>query len=122
MPPARITGDEGALAVSALGALTTLYVGQTETELTVKDDATYRLDGRESVNKPQNFEKKTKASWEGGKLVLSSTYAGATANGKFGIQLKETWSVAGSVLTIERTATTSSHESRTRKLVYNLHN
>lgn len=109
----------GAVVTAALAALTTLRVKQTATELTIENEASYKLDGSESVNKVPNGQAKTKASWDGAKLVLSSTQSLSSIAGQFDIQTKDVWSLDAGTLTIERTSNTSAPgASSTRKLVY----
>jgi len=112
-------GGRGAAVTAALAAVSTLYVKQTEAELTIENEGTYRLDGRESINRLQNGQSTTKASWDGAKLVLASTQSLSTAVGKFDIQTKDLWSLDAGVLTIERTADTP-EGPRARKLIYTL--
>ena len=99
-------------------ALSTLYIKQSATELTIQGDATYKLDGSEGVNRLPNGEVKTKASWDGAKLVVTSTQSVSMPAGRFDIQMKDVWSLDAGLLTIERTTTTP-QGSNTRKLLYN---
>jgi hypothetical protein len=112
-------GGRAAAVTAALAAPSTLYIKQTETELAIQGEATYRLDGRESVNKLPNGQSNTKASWDGAKLVLAMTQSLTTVEGKVDIQMKELWSLDAGVLMIERTVIGPEGPS-TRKLIYTL--
>jgi len=84
------------------GMMGPMSVKQTATELTIERTAgenkivsTYKLDGTESKNAGRGGETVSTAKWDGPKLVIT-TKAGDTES-------TQTWSVAGGVLTIERT-------------------
>ena len=101
-----------------------LVIKQTASELTVESTmpngaqtAVYKLDGSESVNKIGMGESKSKASWEGNNLVISSQQQLQTPNGTFDITVKDVYSVQGGVLTLTSTRTTGRGDN-TRKLVY----
>ena len=81
--------------------------------------AVYKLDGSESVNTVGQGEAKTKATWDGAKLVMTTTQTVPARGGgdPMTVEVKEVYSVAGPVLTIERTQTTPAG-AQTRKLVY----
>jgi hypothetical protein len=103
----------------------TLVIMQTAAELNVesKNDmgsqtAVYKLDGGESTITMGRGEMKAKASWDGAKLVIGGTQSVSTPGGDFTIERKDVYSVAGNVLTIERSQT-AQQGSQTRKLVYN---
>jgi hypothetical protein len=80
--------------------------------------AIYKLDGSESVNKTALGESKTKASWDGSKLVLSGSQQIETPNGTFDITTKDTYSLEGSTLVLQTQRTTGRGDV-SRKLVYN---
>ncbi len=136
-PPRRASGQEGATVNAALAALTTLRMSQSATELRIEQigrnnqPVIYKLAG-DSVNEGPNGTSKTKATWDGPRLVVASTLSLSTDEGlaasnssaleqytgrRIDIQLKEIWSMNNGVLTIERTATAPTG-STARKLVY----
>ena len=82
------------------------------------DTLVYKLDGTESVNKMGMGEAKSKVTFEGGNLVITSKQAVQTPAGNMEIDVKEVYTVAGNVLTIQTTRTTARGET-SRKLVYN---
>ena len=135
--PGRASGQEQTIVNTALAALTTLRMSQSATELRIEQigrnnqPVIYKLTG-DSVNEVPNGASKTKASWDGARLVLASTLSLSSDEGlaasnssaleqytgrRVDIQVKEIWSVNNAVLTIQRTATTPTG-SRARKLVY----
>jgi hypothetical protein len=63
-------------------------------------------------------ESTSKASWDGGNLVLAGKQAITPQQGEIEIDTKEVDSVSGSTLTVTRTRTTPRGEI-TRKLVFN---
>jgi hypothetical protein len=81
-----------------------MTVKQTATELTIERagreggpamSTVYKLDGSESKITMGQMEMTATAKWDGNKLVITTK----TANG----ENTQTWSLAGGVLTIERT-------------------
>lgn len=107
------------------GTPSQLVIKQTATELTVErtlpngtETAVYKLDGSESPNKMGMGESRSKASWEGGNLVVTGKLAVSTPQGDFEIDTKEVYAVSGGVLTVTTTRTTPRGEN-TRKLVFN---
>ena len=107
------------------GPATKMVIKQTASELTVEsttangtNTAVYKLDGSESVNKMGPADAKSKATWDGGNLVVTTQQSLETPNGTFDITTKDVYSVAGGVLTITQTRTTGRGDN-TRKLVYN---
>ncbi len=139
-PPPRVPAVPGTVAPApvnaALAAMTTLRINQTPTQLRMEqagrnnEALIYKIPG-ESANDVPNGTSKTDASWDGSKLVLTSTMSlssdeGSGANisaleiysGKRAdVQVSEIWSVNDGVLTIERTAKTP-EGPKTRKLLY----
>ncbi len=116
----------GAGAVLFAAALTLLDVKQSPTQLAIRGEATYSLDGRESVNGVYGGQSKTKATWDGSKLVLTSVVSvsgGGVGNDadstKREFTMTDIWSLdtGGIVLTIERSFTTPAGPI-TRRLVY----
>jgi hypothetical protein len=89
-----------------------MTVKQTKDSLTIertigenKVTQTFKLDGSESVNQQMGrggntVEVKSVAKWDGSKLVITSKQPGP--DGAI-VENTQTWSVAGGVLTIERT-------------------
>jgi hypothetical protein len=121
----RPGGGGGAGGGRMGGTPSKLVIKQTAAELTVESTmpsgaqtAVYKLDGTESTNKSGMGSAKTKASWDGGNLVLTGKQAIATPNGDIEIDTKEVYSLAGNVLTVTTTRTTPRGEN-TRKLVFN---
>lgn len=103
-----------------------LVIGQTPTELhvdssTVRQDAisvVYRLDGTEvSVPGPSGITTKARATLEGARLVIDSTRSFPSPAGEVTVDIKDVYSLAGDVLTIERTQTINGI-SATAKAVY----
>ena len=82
------------------------------------DTLVYKLDGTESVNKMGMGEAKSKVTFEGGNLVITSKQAIQTQAGNMEIDTKEVYTLAGNVLTIQTSRTTARGET-SRKLVYN---
>lgn len=114
----------GALLFAA--ALTSIDVKQSQTQLVLRGEATYSLDGRESVNGVYGGQSKTKAAWDGSKLVLTSVVSvsgGGVGNDadttKREFQMTDIWSLdtGGTVLTIERSFTALAGPIK-RRLVY----
>ena len=99
-----------------------LAIAQTPTEVTITQGAqsvTYKFDGTETFYF-QNGEVRATAAKDGGKLTVSwkrEFYAGP-AQGYTTTTGKDVYSLAGSVLTVER-STTTPQGTTTRKLVYN---
>ncbi len=116
----------GGAAVLFAAALTLIDVKQSPTQLVLAGEATYSLDGRESVNRVYGGQSKTKANWDGSKLVLTSVVSvsgGGVGNDadstKRDVPMTDIWSLdaGGIVLTIERSFTAPAGPI-TRKLVY----
>ena len=80
---------------------------------------TYKFDGTETFYF-QNGEIRATAAWDGGKLIVSwkrELFAGPT-KGYVTTTGKDSYSVAGNVLTIEKT-TVAPEGAQTRKAIYN---
>ena len=78
----------------------------------------YKFDGTEMPG-PPGGETKSTAAWEGDKLVITwrrEYFAGK--DGYLTRRGRDVYSVAGTVLTIEKTTTTPQGVSTTRKVVY----
>jgi len=123
--PAGRGGGGGGGGRGGGGTPSKLVIKQTASELTVESTlpsgmqtAAYKLDGSESVNKTAIGESRSKASWDGANLVISSAQSISTPQGNFDIQVKDVYSVAGGVLTLTTTRTTGRGDA-TRKLVFN---
>jgi hypothetical protein len=120
--PARAGGGGGRGGGGAAAA--SIAIKQTAAELTVDrvmgqgtQTAVYKLDGSESVNAMGQGQAKSKASWDGARLVIATSMTMSTPNGEMTMDSKEIYSVAAGVLTIETSRTTPAG-SQTRKLVY----
>jgi hypothetical protein len=103
-----------------------LVIKQTAGELSIDQQVnglsnvvTLRLDGSESVNTgPRGGEVKSKARWDGGKLIVQSTQTLRSPNGERTLQTTETRSLApDGTMIVERTAETP-RGPRTQKLVF----
>jgi hypothetical protein len=101
---------------------TQLAISQTPAEVTIaqgQQNLTYKLDGTETFYF-QNGEIRATAAWDGGTLVVSwkrELFAGPT-KGYITTTGKDSYSVAGTVLTIVKT-TVAPEGAQTRKVVYN---
>jgi hypothetical protein len=104
----------------------TLTIAQTATELTVdrqmgqmSQKAVYKLDGTESTNPGgRGGEVKSKAAWDGAKLVIDSTQTMSMGGNEMTITSKDTWELAADgTLTVTTTRTTPRGE-QTMKTVY----
>lgn len=107
------------------GTASKLVIKQTAGELTIErtlpngaETVVFKLDGSESVNKMGMGEAKSKATWDGGNLVVNSQQQLQTPAGTFDITTKDVYNVQGGVLTVTTTRTTGRGDN-TRKLVYN---
>jgi hypothetical protein len=103
-----------------------LMIKQTAGELSIDQQVnglsnvvTLKLDGSESVNTgPRGGEIKSKARWDGGKLIVQSTQTMRTPNGEQTMQTTEMRSLApDGTMIVERTAETP-RGPRTQKLVF----
>jgi hypothetical protein len=66
--------------------------------------AVYKLDGSEiTINLPSSVTEKARARWEGGNLIITARRVVSSAFGEFVTDIKETWSRAGNVLTVQKT-------------------
>ncbi len=116
----RIFNSTGAPAAS-----TEIVIAQTATHVSVKIggvELVYRLDGAEtnvSADGRAGFPI-GKAAWEGGRLVVTLTQeVFSPAKGDYvKVPIKETYSLADGVLTLERARTHANGKSDTQKLVY----
>ena len=124
-PAGRGGGGGGGGGRGGGGTASKLVIKQTAGDLTVErtlpngaETAVFKLDGSESVNKMGMGEAKSKASWDGANLVITTQQSLQTPNGTFDITSKDVYSVQGGVLTVTTTRTTGRGDT-TRKLVYN---
>jgi hypothetical protein len=108
------------------GVAAQMSIKQTAAELTIdrtmgqgNQTSVYKLDGTESTNSTGFGDAKSKAAWDGSKLVITTnqTMQGRGGGDPISIEVKETYSMDGGVLTVERTQTTPGG-TNTRKLVY----
>jgi len=117
-------GGGGGGRGGAMGTAASMTIKQTAAALTIErvmgqgtQTAVYKLDGSESVNSMGQGQAKSKASWDGAKLVVATSMTMSTPNGDMTMDSKEIYSVAAGVLTIETTRNTPMG-SQTRKTVY----
>jgi hypothetical protein len=103
-----------------------MVIKQTASELVIDQQAnglsnviTLKLDGSESLNTgPRGGEVKSKARWDGAKLIVQSTQTMRTPNGERTLQTTETRLLApDGTMVVERTADTP-RGPRTQKLVF----
>jgi hypothetical protein len=108
------------------GVASQMVIKQTPAQLSIdrtmaqgSQAAAYKLDGSESTNTVGAGEAKSKAMWDGSKLVIttSQTLQGRGGGDPINVEVKEVYSLNAGALTIERTQTTPMG-SQTRKLVY----
>lgn len=123
-------GDAGAAAAGRGGRgggggglpANQLAITQSPTQVTIQQGAqnlTYTFDGTETFYF-QNGEIRATAAWDGAKLVVSwkrEFFAGPT-QGYVTTTGKDVYSLAGNVLTVEK-STTTPQATQTRKVVYN---
>jgi hypothetical protein len=77
----------------------------------------YKLDGSESTNAMGQGEAKSKASWDGAKLVVTTTQSMNGPNGAMTMESKDVYSLDGGTLVLETTRNTPMG-AQSRKLVY----
>jgi hypothetical protein len=107
------------------GAAASMTIKQTAAQLTVDramgqatQTVVYKLDGSESTNAMGQGQAKSKASWDGSKLVVTTTQSMDTPNGPMTMDSKDVYSLDGGALVLETTRNTPGG-AQTRKLVYN---
>jgi hypothetical protein len=125
--PARMGGGGGGRGGGRMGGApaASMTIKQTASELTVErttpmgtQTAVYKLDGSESQNTIGMGRASSRASWDGGRLVIATTQTmQGRGGGEMTIESKETYSRDGDALTLEVTRNTPMG-SQTRKLVY----
>jgi hypothetical protein len=103
-----------------------ITVKQSPTELNVASSTVrqvpvtvvYKLDGSTvKVNAPGGITETASAKLDGANVVITTKRSFASPAGDMVVEFKETWSVSGSVLTIEKTRTQEG-DSVTLKAVY----
>jgi hypothetical protein len=78
----------------------------------------YKLDGSKvTVQAPEGITETGEAKFDGAKLVITSRRSFSSPAGDVVVDFKEIWSLAGNVLTIEKTRVQSG-DSTTQKAVY----
>lgn len=95
-----------------------VIVTQSPTELKVESRfprveatqiAVFKFDGSEvTLPLSEGVVEKAKAAWEGDKVVITARRVVSTQFGDFVSETKETWSVTGNLLTIQKTLTADS--------------
>ena len=117
-------GGGGGGRGGAAGTAASMTIKQTAAAITIDrvmgqgtQTAVYKLDGSESVNPMGQGQAKSKASWDGSRLVVATSMTMSTPNGDMTMDSKEIYSVAAGVLTIE-TSRTTPMGAQTRKVVY----
>jgi hypothetical protein len=99
-------------------------ITKSPTDLTVSQGGAgnyiYNLDGSERTG-PPGGETKSKMAWEGGKLVVTwkREYFAGPDKGYLTSTGRDTYTLDGSVLTVERMTALPSQPAQTRKTVYN---
>lgn len=105
---------------------TAMTIKQTAADLSIErtlpqgaQTAVYKLDGTESTNTIGMGPATSKASWDGARLVITTTQTmqGRGGGGEVTIESKDIYARDGDTLTIETTRTTP-NGSTSRKLVY----
>ena len=80
--------------------------------------AVYKLDGSKvNVQAPEGITETGQAKFDGMNMVITSRRSFSSPAGDIVVEFKEIWSLAGNVLTIEKTRTQSG-DSSTQKAVY----
>jgi hypothetical protein len=64
----------------------------------------YKLDGSEiTINLPSSVTENARTTWDGDRLIITARRVVSSAFGEFVTDIKETWSRAGNVLTVQKT-------------------
>lgn len=113
----------GAGAIAGIPIATTINIKISPSDVAVESDtgsgqtmqtAVYKLDGSSNaVPGPLGWETTARAAWESGSLVVMTRRAMTGPTGPMSVDVKDVFSVAGNVLTIDR-----SMGRATQKLVY----
>jgi hypothetical protein len=99
---------------------------QTPTDISIEStsvrqqpvSAVYKLDGSKvTVQTPEGISETGEAKFDGGNLVITSRRSFSSPAGEVVVDFKETWSLGGNVLTIEKSRTQSGDTSNS-KAVY----
>jgi hypothetical protein len=103
---------------------TAMTIKQSTTELTIdrtiadgSQTAVYKPDGSESTNTIGPGPATSKASWDGARLVITTTQTVQGRGGEITIESKDIYSREGDTLVIE-TARTTPFGTQNRKLIY----
>ena len=127
--PARAGGGGGGGGGRGGGRMggapaTAMTIKQTATELSMdrttaqgSQTVVYKLDGSESTNTIGAGPATSKATWDGARLVVTTTQTVQGRGGEITINSKDIYSVQGTTLTIDTTRTTPAGD-QTRKLIY----
>ena len=115
-PPPSPAGGRGR------GNQNQMVITQTATELTVAVGGAnyiYNLDGSERSG-PPGGETKSRIAWEGATLIVTwrREYFAGPDRGYVTSTGKDTYVLAGNVLTVERTTALPSQPAQTRKTIY----
>lgn len=123
--PAGRGGGGGGRGGGRGGTASKLVIKQTAGDISIErtlasgaEIVVFKLDGSESVNKMGMGDAKSKTSWDGSNLVVTTQQQLQTPGGTFDITVKDIYSVQGGALTVTTTRTTGRGDA-TRKLVYN---
>jgi hypothetical protein len=102
----------GAGGINGIVIASTLVIRLSPNEVTVVSDtgsgqtlqtSVYKLDGSSNpVPGPLGWDTTAKASWEGPNLVVTTRRSMTGPTGPMGVDVKDIYSVAGDVLTIDR--------------------
>jgi hypothetical protein len=113
----------GAGGINGIPLAGTMIIRLSPTDVTVESDTgsgqtmqafVYKLDGSTNpVPGALGWDTRAKASWDGGTLVVMTRRSMQGPTGTMGVEVKDVYSVAGDVLTIDR-----SLGRATQKLVY----
>jgi hypothetical protein len=119
--PAGGRGGRGNFAGYATA--TRLVIKESATEVTVQTNtgtesqmvtAVYKLNGSENpAPGPIGWDTKARATWQDGKLVVTVKRSIQGPDGPLNFEIKDVYSLAGDVLTLER-----SQGNKTQKMVY----
>ena len=116
-------GGRGAGGISGIPIATTLVIKVSPDDITMESDTgsgqtiqtfVYKLDDTaHPIPGALGWETQAKASWESGNFVVMTKRSMQGPTGTLGVEVKDVYSVAGDVLTIDR-----SLGRATQKLVY----
>jgi hypothetical protein len=118
-----VGGGDGPIASGGQdGFHPTMVIKQTAADITIEgqtyhqdpDVAVYKFNGSETTTTGEDGVTKSKAAWEGGKLVVTSKRTFSSPVGDISVDTKDVYSLVNGMLTFERTQTTQA--GTTRKL------